>query len=185
LNHVGSPNRGALEGDISATVPTTVLKRLLITAVVAVLLLPATAVARMSSSQSSLAGMSSSETSLLREMNKARADHGLAPLRVDAHLERAARSHSREMLADNVFTHGAFGTRMLHFDVKANLAGENLAWGTGSYSTPQAVVAGWLGSPEHRANLLRPGFHRVGVGALVGAFQGTSGARVVTADFAG
>jgi uncharacterized protein YkwD len=152
-----------------------VLKRLLITAVVAVLVLPATA----------LAGMSSSETSLLKEMNKARADHGLAPLRVDANLERAARSHSREMLADNVFTHGAFGTRMLQFDVKANLAGENLAWGTGSYSTPQAVVAGWLASPEHRANLLRPGFRRVGVGALVGAFQGSGGARVVTADFAG
>jgi uncharacterized protein YkwD len=151
-----------------------VLKRVLITAVVAVLILPATA----------LAGMSSSETSLLKEMNRARADHGLTPLRVDSHLERAARSHSREMLDDNVFTHGAFATRMLRFDVKANLAGENLAWGTGSYSSAQALVAGWLASPEHRANLLRPGFHRVGVGALVGAFQGAEGARVVTADFA-
>jgi hypothetical protein len=33
--------------------------------------------------------------------------------------------------------------------------------------------------------LLRPGFRRVGIGALRGTFSGVSGALVVTADFAG
>ena len=38
-----------------------------------------------------------------------------------------------------------------------------------------------LASPEHRANLLRPSFRRVGIGALQGTFLGHRGARVVTA----
>jgi uncharacterized protein YkwD len=74
---------------------------------------------------------------------------------------------------------------MLQFDVSFNTAGENLAWGTGSLGGAHAIVAAWLASPEHRANLLRPSFRRVGVGDVAGTFQGHSGAHVVTADFAG
>ena len=134
---------------------------------------------------SALAGMSRSETSLLREMNRVRAEHHLGPLRFDTHLQRAARAHSREMLGNGVFEHGAFGSRMLQFDVTGRLAGENLAWGTGVRGTPQGIVVAWLNSPEHRANLLRPTFSRVGIANLVGTFQGHSSAHVVTADFAG
>jgi uncharacterized protein YkwD len=131
------------------------------------------------------AGMTKSEQGLLREMNRVRTAQGLGELRVDAHLEHAARSHSREMLQSGVFQHGAFGSRMLGFDVRGNLAGENLAWGTGRFATPRGIVEAWLASPEHRANLLRPTFTRVGIGSLVGAFLGNPRARVVTADFAG
>lgn len=141
----------------------------------AALILPSTA----------LAGMSKPETALLRQMNTVRVAHGLRPLRYDAHLERAARAHSREMLAADVFQHGAFASRMLEFDVTGSLAGENLAWGTGARGTARGVVAAWLASPEHRANLLRPTFDRVGIGDLAGSFLGNPGARVVTADFAG
>ncbi len=150
-------------------------KRLLAVSAVLALVLPATA----------LAGMSRSETSLLREMNRVRAEHHLGPLRFDAHLQRAARAHSREMLGTGVFAHGAFGSRMLQFNVTGRLAGENLAWGTAFRGTPQGIVIAWLNSPEHRANLLRPSFTRVGIGNLVGTFQGYGGAHVVTADFAG
>ena len=130
-------------------------------------------------------GTTRSETSLLREMNRVRVAHGLATLRFDGRLQRAARWHSREMIGSNVFQHGAFGTRMQHFKVTGRLAGENLAWGTGSGASARGIVRAWLASPEHRANLLRPSFTRVGVGGLVGSFQGYSGAHVVTADFAG
>lgn len=131
------------------------------------------------------ASMTSPETALLHQMNVVRAQYGLQPLRFDTRLEQAARFHSREMLADGVFEHGAFGARMAHFRVQGTLAGENLAWGTGSLGTANGVVAAWLASPEHRANLLRASFRRVGIGELTGAFQGQSAARVVTADFAG
>jgi uncharacterized protein YkwD len=150
-------------------------KRLLAVSAVLALVLPASA----------LAGMSRSETSLLREMNRVRAEHHLGALRFDAHLERAARAHSREMIGSGVFTHGAFGSRMLQFNVTGKLAGENLAWGTGFRGSAQGIVIAWLNSPEHRANLLRPSFTRVGIGNLVGSFQGYGGAHVVTADFAG
>ena len=143
------------------------------------LILPTVADARGTSS------MSSSETSLLREMNRVRASQGLRTLRFDARLELAARSHSRDMIAHKYFAHGAFGSRMQSFHVSGSFAGENLAWGVGERSTPRAIVSAWLASPEHRANLLRPGFRRVGVAALVGAFSGYTGATVSTADFAG
>jgi uncharacterized protein YkwD len=152
-----------------------VLKTFIGIGVALLLLLPSTA----------LAGMTRPETSLLRAMNEVRAQHGLRSLRVDTHLERAARSHSRAMLADGVFQHGAFGSRMLRFDVTGQLAGENLAWGTGDRGTAMGIVRAWLASPEHRANLLRPSFTRAGIGTVVGTFQGYRNADVVTADFAG
>ena len=139
------------------------------------LLLPSTA----------LAGPTRAEQALLREMNRVRAAHGLAPLRNDLHLERAARSHTSAMLATNAFRHGAFDSRMQRFDVRGRLAGENLAWGSGESGSARGIVDMWLASPEHRANLLRPSFRRVGVADRVGSFRGISAAHVVTADFAG
>jgi uncharacterized protein YkwD len=130
------------------------------------------------------AGLTRAEARLLRDLNHVRAAHGLAPLRYDSHLQRAARTHSREMLVTQIFEHGAFGERMVQFDVGGSLTGENLAWGNGSLGTANAIVRAWLTSPEHRANLLRPGFRRIGIGDLVGPFLGYDGAHVVTADFA-
>ena len=122
---------------------------------------------------------------LLHEMNRARGKHGLRPLARDLRLERAARAHSRDMLARNYFAHGNFIARMMAHRVRGPLTAENIGWGVGSRSEARAIVAAWLASPAHRANLLRPGFRRVGVGALAGSFSGHAGARVVTANFAG
>jgi Cysteine-rich secretory protein family len=46
--------------------------------------------------------------------------------------------------------------------------GENLVWGTGPLSTPQALVTAWMNSPPHRENLLRPTFREIGVAAVAG-----------------
>ncbi|MFL5927853.1 MAG: CAP domain-containing protein [Gaiellaceae bacterium] len=125
-----------------------------------------------------------SEASLLSQMNDVRAQYGLAPLALDPRLGRAARTHSRDMLDANVFDHGDFADRMSQFDVTGGVAGENLAWGTGPRGSAQGIVVAWLASPEHRANLLRASFTLVGIGDLVGPFQGHARAHVVTADFA-
>lgn len=124
-------------------------------------------------------------SSLLRAVNRTRVARGLRPLRVDATLVRAARSHSLAMLRGNFFSHGDFHGRMVAFGVRGPAAGENLAWGDGSYAAPASIVREWLASPEHRANLLRPGWTRIGIGLARGTFLGTGGATVVTADFAG
>ena len=131
------------------------------------------------------AGLTSPERQLLERMNVVRVEDGLRPLHFDVRLEHAARLHSRSMLTTGVFAHGAFAQRMLRFDVTGSLAGENLAWGTGELGSARGVVSAWLASPEHRANLLRPMFTRVGIGIDVGTFLGHPGASVVTADFAG
>ena len=143
--------------------------------VVFAILLPATA--------AQARGLTSPERSLLGTMNAARASNGLAPLRVDFHLVRAARGHSADMMRRQYFAHGAVAGRAVSAGALGPLFGEDLAWATGM--TPQWVVDHWLASPEHRAVLLRPGFRRVGLGIAFGTFIGHGGAAVVTADFAG
>ena len=126
-----------------------------------------------------------SERALLVAMNRARTSRGLRPLRLDARLETAARAHSTEMLRYGYFAHGSFGRRLTSFGVRGSVIGENLAWGKGLYRRAGVIVGEWLRSPEHRANLLRPGFRRVGIGSVTGRFAGQSNVLVVTADFAG
>ena len=74
---------------------------------------------------------------------------------------------------------------MRNFRVRARDIGECLAWGVGEEGAARTVVRAWLDSPSHRAELLRPGFTRVGVAASVGFFAGHGNASVITADFAG
>jgi uncharacterized protein YkwD len=124
-------------------------------------------------------------TGLLKAMNDARAQNGLAPLKTDPTLRKAAGSYSHEMLAGGFFDHRNFVARMMRFGVRGPFVGENLAWGVGETSTPAAIVAGWLASPTHRANLLSPRFRRVGLGTVIGSFSGHDGATVVAANFAG
>jgi uncharacterized protein YkwD len=127
--------------------------------------------------------LSGSETSLLRTMNAVRMSRGLAPLRLDLRLARAARGHSADMMNRQYFAHGSVAGRVVAAGARGPLFGEDLAWGTSV--TAQWVVNRWLASPAHRAVLLRPGFRRVGVGIVYGTFAGHGGAAVVTADFAG
>lgn len=125
------------------------------------------------------------EASLLGAMNQARAQHRVAPLRIDLRLERAARAKSRAMLRTGTFAHGDFQRRLTSYRVRGPYFGENLAWGVGSNASAAGIVQMWLASPSHRANLLRPSFQRVGLGLVVGTFGGYRGAAVVTANFAG
>jgi uncharacterized protein YkwD len=127
----------------------------------------------------------SSERNLLAAVNATRSIYGLRPLHLDSTLESAARSHTTDMLRRNYFAHGNFAGRMVAFHVQGPTAGENLAWGSGPFGQAGTIVREWLASPEHRANLLRPGYARIGIGLVRGSFLGTGDATVVTADFAG
>jgi uncharacterized protein YkwD len=133
----------------------------------------------------STATLTPSESSLLTAMNEARTANGLRPLRADSRLERAARAHSSSMLRTGTFAHGAFSARIRRTGVHARQIGENLAWGQGSLGVARSIVGMWLASPEHRANLLHPGYRIVGVGALRGYFDGRRNTLMVTTDFAG
>jgi uncharacterized protein YkwD len=136
-------------------------------------------------SRTAAVGISASERALLEEVNSVRAAHGLGALRIDGRLIRAARSHTQTMLRQRTFAHGNTVARLRRFGVRSGRVGENLAWGTGTLASAEAIVGMWLKSPAHRANLLHRGFRKIGLGTGFGSFAGYSDAIVVTANFQG
>jgi uncharacterized protein YkwD len=128
-----------------------------------------------------------SESRVLVLLNDIRQEHGLAALTPSSALRGAAREHSSDMLDHGYFRHDSptqtFGSRIRHY-VASPLVGENIAWGTGSYGTPDGLVSLWMHSPEHRRIILMASLHRVGLGIATGTFKGVPGAVMATADFA-
>jgi uncharacterized protein YkwD len=124
--------------------------------------------------------------------NKVRAQNGLAPLRENRRLRRAARAHSYDMTAAGYFEHTAPGgatmvDRILRTDYVSKsqgwMLGENLAWGTGSRGTPRGAMKAWMHSPGHRANILKPGFRELGVGVVARVPVGGAAGATYTVDF--
>jgi uncharacterized protein YkwD len=62
--------------------------------------------------------------------------------------------------------------------------GENIGRGTGSFSTPKAMVSAWMRSPGHRRNILNRDFRDLGVGFVRGTPTGRQGdSGIYTTDF--
>jgi len=128
---------------------------------------------------------------LLVVINEARVNHGLAPLRTSLGLHRAAQRHSNDMIERDYFGHTSPTGSTLYTRIMRSgfvywgqwSAGEDLAWGTGTYGTARETVKMWLASPEHRAILLSPYYRLIGIGRATGTFLGHSDAVVWTADF--
>ena len=104
---------------------------------------------------------------LVEATNRARAEYGLAPLWVNDTLMNSAATHARDMATRNYFSHWTpegwdAATRIYGWGYRRGAGiGENIAAGQ---SSPWDVVQSWLASPGHRANLLNPAFHSLGVG---------------------
>jgi uncharacterized protein YkwD len=110
-------------------------------------------------------------------VNQERARRGLAPLRPDPTLGVLAFNHSRDMVARRYFNHTSLDGRTYEARVKAArwvspkrrwMVGENISWGSGTIGAPASVVARWMTSPGHRANILHPAFRHAGVGVAFG-----------------
>ena len=133
------------------------------------------------------------EHTVLCLVNRERASRGLSRLRSNDRLERAARGHSRHMVRSNFFSHHSPGGASVLDRVKSRgyrssgglMVGENIAWGSGSYSTPAEIVEGWMRSSGHRANILHRAFEEIGVGVALGAPRPVHGqpAATYTTDF--
>lgn len=90
----------------------------------------------------------------------------IGPLASDPQLRCAARLHSRDMGERRYFDHvdpeGIDpGVRIQAAEYGGFPAGENIAAGARS---PAQVVAGWMDSDGHCANIMRPEFDEIGVG---------------------
>jgi uncharacterized protein YkwD len=97
---------------------------------------------------------------------------GCPPLRVVPELDRSAQGHTDDMAAHNFMGHaGSDGSSMTARAVHAGYSGwrslaENVAAG---YPTADAVVAGWMNSSGHRANILNCKLKDIGVGHAANA----------------
>jgi uncharacterized protein YkwD len=119
-----------------------------------------------------LAGAAAAVTDLT---NRERVRAGLPPLAADPLLTAAAQAHSADMVARAFYSHTApDGSRPWDRAAAAGSTrrsiGENIACGQRS---PAEVVEGWMNSPGHRANILKPGFTHLGVGFAGGGRAGT------------
>lgn len=99
--------------------------------------------------------------------NQERAAAGLPPLASDPALMSAAQGHSQDMADHDFVSHtGSDGSTPYQRIVRAGysplyVAAENIAAG---YASPASVVAAWMASPGHRANILSPLYTHIGVG---------------------
>ena len=96
------------------------------------------------------------------------------PLTMSPALRCAARLHSKDMSDRGYFMHTTpegitFSTRIDRAGYVWRTVGENIASG---YTSPQAVVDGWMGSPGHCKNIMNPAFTQIGVG-MYGAYVWT------------
>lgn len=97
-------------------------------------------------------------------VNAERARYGLSALTVDAQVQQAAQVRAQETVQS--FSHtqpsgASFSSALTEAGVSYTRAGENIAYGQ---ATPQAVVASWMNSEGHRANILSRNFTKIGVG---------------------
>ncbi len=111
--------------------------------------------------------------------NAERAQHGLSALIPEGRLEAAAQAYGERLVGERFFAHVAPDGNGLLDRLGAYRewlrVGENLAWGEGTRATPRSIVAAWMTSPTHRANLLSDAFREVGIGTLPGTPIGSAG----------
>ncbi len=129
-------------------------------------------------------------------INRERVHAGEQPLKPDGALEDSAQGHSTSMATHGYFEHISPGgstplqrvreSGYLSSSTPGYMVGENIAWGSSVYATPAAIVAAWMASPPHRANILQREFRDTGIGIsphLPSSFAGGSPGGIYTEDF--
>jgi uncharacterized protein YkwD len=128
-------------------------------------------------------------------VNRERAAHGEGALHWNIHLIAAAQAHTESMAFGDYFEHvgphgqtplmrirrtGYISSSRVGFEIA-----ENIGYGTLWLGTPKSIVATWMASPGHRANILDRHFRDTGIGVSPhtgGLAHGQSGG-LYTQDF--
>lgn len=112
------------------------------------------------------------EENLFNIMNAQRVAKGLKPLKLNEKLSNSATQKAMHMMEHHYWGHslndgleGLPWNFILESGYKYEAAGENLAI---NFYTAEGVIAGWMGSPAHRENLLQKDFEEVGFGIVRG-----------------
>jgi uncharacterized protein YkwD len=124
-------------------------------------------------------------------LNAERARRDLGALRLNRKLSTAARRHSLAMVSGRFFSHdsadgASFVDRIRSTGYLSGASGwyvgENIAYGSGTRSSPRSIGRAWMNSPPHRRNILSPSFREIGIGVASGTPVGGGGATYTT-DF--
>lgn len=114
-------------------------------------------------------------------VNSDRAANGVAALSYSGTLARVAQYRAQDMLNRNYFSHYDPATGQLAFvqlfhlwGIGYSTAGENIAWSTNPSMAQINVM--FMNSPEHRDNILKGAYHRVGIGVA------SNGARTMVVE---
>ena len=118
------------------------------------------------------------EDSTVCLLNRERTSRGLHSLSVNRRLSAAAQDHSDDMVHRRYFAHSSrSGSDVVDrlrgkgymSGARSWMVGENLAWGSGTRSTPRNIVSAWMHSPGHRHNILTARFREIGIGLALRA----------------
>ncbi len=102
------------------------------------------------------------------EVSRLRAASGLAPVRPDPALARAAEAHAAAMARAGVMSHdvgGSFSSRLAAAGIATTQAAENVAMGQRNLAE---AMASWTASSGHRSNMLMRSATRIGLGRAEG-----------------
>jgi uncharacterized protein YkwD len=121
------------------------------------------------------------QAELLRLHNEARKERDLSTFCVSGQLMSAATAHSRDMLDRDYYDHVAPDGNTPEQRVRAtgysySSMAENIHRRSLSYAPEptqkdlELVFEDWINSPGHRANVLNPDLHEIGIGATFGHY---------------
>lgn len=117
----------------------------------------------------------------LQKTNEERRKAGLEDLKINPRLSAAALAKGQDMMNDQYWAHIApDGKEPWDFINEAGydyqVAGENLAR---DFNNTDEMVAAWMASPTHRANILNPRYDETGIAVIDGELLGYDTALVV------
>src|SRR3989344_658188 len=121
------------------------------------------------------------QSEILSLTNAERAQNNVAELKESKRLDTAAQKKADDMARFGYFAHvGPHGKQPWAWIESAGYnyryAGENLAV---RFVDSKDVVAGWMASPTHRANIVKPAYTDIGVGIAQGMYKGQPATFVV------
>lgn len=109
------------------------------------------------------------EEQVRQQINRIRQQQGLSELENNPKLAEVARRYSQRMSQEGFFSHTSpAGDSMVQRVQSAGIVywmiGENLFTSTNIPQPVSAAVDGWMKSPGHRENILRPEYRETGIG---------------------
>ena len=110
-------------------------------------------------------------------VNAIRRSHHLHALRANPQLAKVASSQVNSMLRSDYFADvrptgqtplSLVGVTRYPAHTAGYAVGQNIAWGTGAFASPEHIVAEWMASPPHRAIILTSTYRDAGIAAEPG-----------------